>query len=162
MKISPLTRWHPAVIWSTWFWSGLSPKAPGTMGSLAALPVGYVIFLYFGPIVLAVATVFVFFSGWWSCHIYVRETGTSDPGEVVIDEVAGLWIALLVTGGDLILTLAAFLFFRLFDIWKPWPIRWLDHHVKGAFGVMIDDILAGIFAAAAVLLLAQLAFFKIN
>lgn len=162
MKSSPLTRWHPAVIWSTWFWSGLSPKAPGTMGSLAALPVGYVIFLYFGPAVLGVATVLVFFSGWWSCYIYVRETGKSDPGEVVIDEVAGLWIALLVTGGDLFLSMAAFLFFRLFDIWKPWPIRWLDHNVKGAFGVMIDDILAGVFAAIAVLLLAQLTLFQID
>jgi phosphatidylglycerophosphatase A len=162
MTTSPLSRWHPAVIWSTWFWSGLFPKAPGTMGSLAALPVGFVIHYYFGPFVLGAATLLVFFSGWWSSHIYVRKTGRIDPGEIVIDEVAGLWIALLFTGGNLVLCGAAFLFFRLFDIWKPWPINWLDQNVTGAFGVMIDDILAGIYAAVVVLLLALLPFIQID
>jgi phosphatidylglycerophosphatase A len=66
---------------------------------------------------------------------------------VVIDEVVGQWIPLLIAGVNLWLYVPAFLLFRLFDIWKPWPISWLDKNVKGAFGVMIDDILAGIFAA---------------
>ena len=146
MSAPPLSKLHPAVIWSTWFWSGLSPKAPGTVGSLAALPVGWLIFLYLGPIGLAAATVVVFFTGWWSTYVYLERTGREDPGEVVIDEVAGLWLALLITGDSVYTVIPLFLLFRLFDIWKPWPIGWLDQNVKGAFGVMIDDIAAGLFA----------------
>jgi phosphatidylglycerophosphatase A len=147
MSIAPLSRWHPAVIWSTWFWSGLSPKAPGTAGSLAALPFGILILYFFGAPTLGLAAVFIFFTGWWSTKIYLDRTGKSDPGEVVIDEVAGLWLALHAADTGPVLIILAFLLFRLFDIWKPWPISWLDKSVKGAFGVMIDDVLAGLFAA---------------
>jgi len=146
MSSPPLSKLHPVVIWSTWFWSGLWPKAPGTIGSLAALPVGWLIFLYAGPVGLLIATIFVFATGWWSTKVYLERTGREDPGEVVIDEVAGLWLALAASDGGLYTVLSLFVLFRLFDIWKPWPISWLDANVKGAWGVMIDDIVAGIFA----------------
>lgn len=142
----PLSRAHPAVIWSTWFWSGLSPKAPGTAGSLAALPVGVLILYFSGPEVLALASLIVLFTGWWSTKIYLERTGKSDPGEVVIDEVGGLWITLLAADNNPLLILLAFLLFRLFDIWKPWPIGWVDRNIKGAFGVMLDDYVAGLIA----------------
>jgi len=146
MSAPAVSKLHPAVIWSTWFWSGLSPWAPGTVGSLAALPVGYAILYFLGVNGLFVATVIAFFTGWWSTAVYLRKTGREDPGEVVIDEVAGLWVVLMLSDGGLFLTLGAFLLFRLFDIWKPWPISWLDGNIKGAFGVMIDDIAAGFLA----------------
>ncbi|WP_373085576.1 phosphatidylglycerophosphatase A [Sneathiella sp.] len=147
MTALPFSRTHPAFIWSTWFWSGLAPKAPGTFGSLAALPVGVAILYFFGAPILGLAAVFIFFTGWWSSAIYLNRTGKSDPGEIVIDEVAGLWLALHAAENNLLLIALAFGLFRLFDIWKPWPIRWLDRKVKGAFGVMIDDVVAGLFAA---------------
>lgn len=145
-KHAPLPAFHPAVIWSCWFWTGLIPKAPGTMGSLAALPFAYGLNLWFGGDVLIIATLFVFLTGWWSTAVYVKATGRQDPGEVVVDEVAGQWIPLLIAGTNPVYFVIGFALFRLFDILKPWPIGWLDKKVKGAFGVMIDDILAGIFA----------------
>ncbi len=141
-----LSKFHPAVIFSTWFWSGFFPKAPGTMGSLAALPFGFLLHYLGGPNLLLWATVIVFIVGTYSTHIYLARTGKSDPGEVVIDEVAGQWLPLLVAGSSPVYYVLAFILFRLFDIFKPWPISWLDKNVKGAFGVMVDDVLAGMFA----------------
>ena len=152
-EATSLSRWHPAVIWSTWFWSGLIPKAPGTMGSLAALPFGVLILYYFGAPTIGMAALVIFFTGWWSTKIYLEKTGKSDPGEVVIDEVAGMWLALYAADMNPLLILLAFALFRLFDIWKPWPIRWLDKNVKGAFGVMIDDVAAGLVASVLLVIL---------
>lgn len=152
-KTAPLPLWHPAVVLSTWLWSGLIPKAPGTMGTIAALPFGITIFHYFGAGVLAAASLAVFFIGWWSSKIYVERTGKSDPGEVVIDEVAGIWLALAAGGTSPLMVLLAFLLFRFLDIVKPWPIGPLDRHVKGALGVMLDDYVAGLIAAALLLLI---------
>ncbi|WP_169569156.1 phosphatidylglycerophosphatase A [Sneathiella limimaris] len=147
-----ISKLHPATILSTWFWSGLSPKAPGTVGSLAALPFGFVILVYGGQIHLLLATVVVFLLGTFTTHIYVTRTGKSDPKEVVIDEVAGQWLAILVAGTSPLALLLGFLFFRLFDIWKPWPISWMDKNIKGAIGVMLDDLVAGLFALGAVII----------
>ena len=151
----PISIWHPAVIAATWFWSGLSPKAPGTMGSLAALPFGYAILYYAGQEALLLATISVFCLGILATNIYLKKTGKQDPGEVVIDEVAGQWIPLLIVGTDLLLLVLAFILFRLFDILKPWPISWMDRHIKGATGVMIDDIVAGLFALFSLLVIKQ-------
>ncbi len=141
-----ISNWHPAVILATWFWSGLSPKAPGTMGSLAALPFGFAIYYLFGDVALGLAIIIIFCVGILATKTYLARTGKSDPGEVVIDEVAGQWIPLLIAGTSPLLYALSFALFRLFDIWKPWPISWMDKNIKGAFGVMADDILAGIFA----------------
>ena len=138
---------HPATLLSTWFWVGLIPKAPGTFGSLAALPLAWLIQAYWGPLALGIGAIAVFLIGCWSSAHYIRDFDESDPGEVVIDEVAGQWIAcLLLPPGMLWAYLAAFVLFRLFDIFKPWPISVLDRHGRGGIGIMQDDVLAGVFA----------------
>ncbi|MEH6475825.1 MAG: phosphatidylglycerophosphatase A [Sneathiella sp.] len=154
-KPKGISNAHPAVILSTWFWTGLSPKAPGTMGSLAALPLGFLLLHFGGQLLLLEGIVVVFCIGLWSTHVYVTRSGKSDPGEVVIDEVAGQWIPLLVAGTNPLLYLLGFALFRLFDIWKPFPISWLDQNVKGAFGVMIDDILAGLVALGVLIIIIE-------
>ena len=155
-----MMKWHhPIVLCVTWFASGLVPKAKGTSGSFFALPVAYVIQTKLGMVALCVATVLAFFIGWWASHIYMtRNNRMDDPGEIVIDEVAGMWLTIaamplmwLNPSTELILQLyvAAFFAFRLFDIAKPWPVSVADRKLKGAFGVMFDDILAAIYALLA-------------
>ena len=155
-KITPLSRWHPAVILSTWFWSGLSPKAPGTVGSLAALPFGILIFHYFGAPALGMASLLALLIGWWSTKIYLEKTGKTDPGEVVIDEVAGIWLALHAADLTPLMIFLTFVIFRALDIFKPWPIGWLDRKVKGAFGVMIDDYVAGLIASVLLVIIKRI------
>ena len=145
---------HPAILLATWFGAGLLPKAPGTWGSLAALPFAWVIHAAYGAAGLAIATVVVFGVGLWASSLYVRRTGIRDPGAVVIDEVAGQWLTLLPVGTDPILYAAGFVIFRVADIWKPWPVSWADKSLPGGFGVMADDILAGAYAGAALYALA--------
>ncbi len=123
------------------------------MGSLAALPVGFLLQYLGGANLLLWATIVVFVAGTYSTHIYLTRTGKSDPGEVVIDEVAGQWLPLLVAGSSPIYYAMAFVLFRLFDIFKPWPISWLDKNIKGAFGVMVDHVLAGVFALGALVVI---------
>ena len=77
-----------------------------------------------------------------------RVSATEDPGAIVIDEVAGQWLVLVAAPLDPLAYALAFLLFRIFDIWKPWPVRWADRHVKGGLGIMLDDILAAIYAVA--------------
>lgn len=138
--------------------------APGTWGSLAALPVALVLYLAGGPWLLVVTTVVVCVIGYVATTAEIADSGMNDPSHVVIDEVAGQWVALwpVVFGaahaGVAVSALwpgwlAAFLLFRLFDIWKPGPIGWADRRI-GAVGVMLDDVIAGFFAAIGVGLLA--------
>ncbi len=136
----------PAVIIATWFGAGLSPKAPGTVGSLAALPFAWGILYVSGWPGLLLAVVAVFGVGLWASHGYTSISGDHDPGPVVIDEVAGQWLTLCVVPLEWPWFLAGFVLFRIFDIFKPWPVGWLDRHVKGAMGIMIDDIAAGLYA----------------
>jgi len=149
---------------ATFFYTGLLPKAPGTWGSLASLPFAVILHSLGGFTALLSAVIIVFFIGWWATLQETKGKENHDPGEIVIDEVAGQWITLLpasymFTRHDLPLIwpalVAGFIFFRLFDIFKPWPISWADQKVT-AFGVMLDDVLAGIFAAIASTLLAVL------
>lgn len=134
---------------ATWFGTGNLPAAPGTFGSLAALPFAWLLVNYGGATALAAAVVVVFVVGWWASTVYVETTGIGDPGPVVIDEVAGQWLTLLAAApGVWWHWLAGFVLFRLFDIVKPWPVGWADKRIKGGFGVMFDDILAAIYAFA--------------
>ena len=137
-----------AKILATWFGAGLLPKAPGTWGSLAALPCAWVIASWGGLYALLAATIIVSAVGWWAAQTYTRQTGQTDPGEVVIDEVAGQWLTLLVVPPHPVYYLAGFLLFRLFDIRKPGLVGWADRTVKGGLGIMLDDLIAGAFAAA--------------
>ena len=135
-----------AFLTATWFGAGNSPKAPGTCGSLAALPFAFVISAIFGPSCLFLAAVAAYFAGVWASEIVMKEVGEHDPGLIVIDEVAGQWLTLIVAPLNLWAYLLGFAFFRLFDILKPPPIGQIDMEMRNATGVMLDDIMAGFYA----------------
>lgn len=138
----------------TFFGSGLSPKAPGTAGSLAALIVGILIIYTLGTSTLFMLTLAITIIAIFEINKYEIATDSHDNSEIVIDEVSGMWIAMLLTNSVLINInnftivvigyILSFVFFRLFDIWKPSTIGWIDREVKGGLGVMGDDVLAGI------------------
>ncbi len=128
--------------------TGLLPYGPGTWGSLAALPVAWLILDSLGPLALGAAAILVFFLGWWVSALVVRRTGDDDPGPIVIDEVAGQFTALVPAATELWQFALAFLLFRIADIAKPWPVSWADRDIKGGLGVMTDDMLAGLYALA--------------
>jgi phosphatidylglycerophosphatase A len=140
---------HPAAIIATWFGVGYLPLAPGSWGSLAALPFAWVIAWPFGPRALLVAAAVLFFIGWWAADRVARETGIPDAGSTVVDEVVGQWLTLAVAPREAAAYVAGFLLFRLFDITKPWPARWVDRNIKSGFGVMADDVVAAFYATAA-------------
>ena len=145
--MSPLVSSCASII-AHWFWSGKIPKAPGTWGSLAALPPAWFLVNLFGsPILLIGAAALLLPLGVWASARHSEKLGTHDAGEIVVDEVVGLWIALAVAPYSLAGWVAAFLFFRFFDILKPWPINRLDARVTGGWGIMLDDVVAGLFAA---------------
>lgn len=135
------------------FGSGLAPKAPGTFGTLAAIPL-YVLMsqlnlaLYAG--LLLAFTLF----GIWVCGRVADDIGTKDPSAIVWDEFVGFLLTMIVAPPGWVWILVGFLAFRLFDIWKPWPIRVVDQQVGGGLGIMLDDIIAGVMAAALLMLLA--------
>ena len=137
--------WHVA----TWFGAGLMPKAPGTWGSLAAVPFAYGIHHLAGPVGLFVAAWVVFALGVWASEEFCRQSGARDPQAIVVDEVAGQWLALVPAGDDMLFYAAGFVLFRFFDIWKPWPVSWADRRVEGGWGIMLDDMIAGAYAAFA-------------
>ena len=139
---------NPGVLMATWFGSGYLPKAPGTWGSVAALPFAWAIVNFGGYWALAVASVAVFVVGIWASNVYMSKTGTHDPGAIVIDEVAGQWIVLLAAPLDPAAYFLGFVLFRVFDVLKPWPISWADNNIDGAWGVMMDDVLAGVTGLA--------------
>jgi phosphatidylglycerophosphatase A len=128
------------------FGSGLAPKAPGTFGSLAAILPWLLLRHLSLPINLLVIVV-GFFIGVWACDVAGRAVGVDDHRSLVWDEFIGQWIALLpALLAPWWAVVVGFGLFRLFDVWKPWPIRWFDRHLKGGLGVMVDDVIAGVFA----------------
>jgi len=143
-----LSFWHPVCLFSSWFGVGLIPGAPGTWGSLAALPMAWYVLKFHGPLELAALGGILFLVGCWSSGIYARRTNDDDPGTIVIDEVAAQCLVLTAVPATPAYFMAAFLAFRLTDILKPWPASWADRSVKGGFGIMLDDIFAGIYAWA--------------
>ncbi|WP_392566247.1 phosphatidylglycerophosphatase A [Utexia brackfieldae] len=137
---------NPVHLLAVGFGSGLSPVMPGTMGSIAAIPIWWLFHdiapLYYWLIVI-VATIF----GCWICQKTADHIGKADPGSVVWDEFVGMWIALFfMPVVSWLWVLAVFVIFRFFDILKPWPIGWFDQKIKGGVGIMLDDIIAGIFS----------------
>lgn len=136
-----------------WFGAGLSPKAPGTAGSLAALPFGLAAAYWGGPFVVITLAAIIFLIGVKETGRYISGGGDHDPGEVVIDEVAGQLLPLAVAPIGLLPYLAAFILFRAADILKPWPCNLIDRTSTSAFGVMADDIVAGLYAVAGILAL---------
>ena len=143
---------HPAGLLATWFGVGLAPMAPGTWGSLAALPFAGVIVWSGGEAALLAAAVLAFGAGLWGAA-YIGRAGRHDDDVIVIDEVMGQWLAILPVAYDLHYYVVAFLLFRLFDIAKPWPASWIDRRLCTPLGVMLDDLVAGLYAGLAVWLL---------
>lgn len=142
----------PTLLLAFGFGSGLAPKAPGTMGTIAAIPLWWLL----AQLPLASYLMVVLVSaiiGIYICGAAAKTLGVHDHGGIVWDEFVGFWIAMAalpVTWTSLIL---GFVLFRFFDIVKPWPISWLDKKVSGGFGIMIDDVIAGIAAAGIIALL---------
>lgn len=142
---------RPPGFWiSTWFGAGLLRPAPGSWGSLAAIPPGFLILHFSGVIGLALALLAMLPVAFHAVTRYQNYTRTHDDSRIVVDEVLGMWIAMLASGGSPVLVLFAFALFRFFDITKPGPVGWLDRNLKGAAGVICDDLLAGLFAALCV------------
>jgi len=141
---------HPAALIATGCGVGLLLTAPGTWASLAALPLGWLFGVEFGALGILTAAVTAFVAGWWASARVAETSGILDPGFVVIDEIAAQLLILAAVPRDWRFYLAAFLLFRLFDIWKPFPVNWLDRTVKGGFGIMLDDVAAAIYVLAIV------------
>lgn len=138
---------------ATFFGAGFSPFWPGTAGTLATIPLAYVLMGLGRPMLIA-ATVAIFILGTWAAGRYCELTGKHDNQRIVIDETVGYLICLWGVQRSGPNLLAAFVLFRIFDTWKPWPIRVVDRRVKGGFGVMADDVCAGVIGAL-ILWLAQ-------
>ena len=136
---------HPAHFLALGFGSGLSPKAPGTVGTIASIP----IWLWLAEQPLLFQSSFLaatFFIGIYCCDKTGKDLGVQDHGAIVWDEFVGFWLTMMFAPAGFLWLLVGFCLFRLFDIWKPWPINYLDKHVHGGLGVMLDDVLAGVFA----------------
>ena len=144
---------HPATWVATWFGTGLMQPGPGTWGTIGALPFGIILMMVGGIPALLIASAICFVLGLWAAKHFERMVREKDSGMIVIDEAVGLWIAMIPALLTPYSIGAAFVLFRLFDIFKPFPIGWLDKRVDGASGVMIDDVLAGIYAALCLILL---------
>ena len=154
MKLSMLMRSsrRETIAWilATWFGSGCAPKAPGTVGSFCSLPL-VLIGIWAGPFALLTAVVALFLIGWWSVRVVLKTQACQDPGFVVIDETVGQSLTFVLVASSSIpwyILVCGFILFRFFDIVKFWPASFFDRSVHGAFGVMMDDVIAGLYAAA--------------
>ena len=137
---------HPVHFLSLGFGSGLSPYAPGTAGTLAAIPLFW--FMSTLPLAVYLAVVGVLFLiGIYLCQVTTDRLGAHDHSAIVWDEVVGYLLTMTAIPFDWRWVLAGFFLFRLFDVWKPWPVRALDRSVGGGLGIMLDDIGAAIYAA---------------
>jgi phosphatidylglycerophosphatase A len=137
---------HPAHFIALGFGSGLAPVAPGTFGTLAAVALYWALALVLPPLVIAFLAIPLFFVGVWACDVTGRDLGAQDHGAMVWDEIVAFLPLAALASASLALQLVAFGLFRLFDIWKPFPIRELEKRVKGGLGVMIDDVVAAFYA----------------
>ncbi|KTD18853.1 phosphatidylglycerophosphatase A [Legionella lansingensis] len=125
------------------FGSGLMPIAPGTWGTLAAIPI-YLLIAGQSLAVYLVFTILAFLIGVWVSDKVSRDLGVHDYSGIVCDEVVGYLLTMMMAPVGLFWIVTGFLLFRIFDIWKPEPIRSIDHHVRGGIGIMLDDLLAAV------------------
>ncbi len=156
----------------TFFGSGLSPYAPGTVGTVAAMPFGLAIIYYLGANSLTTVVIVVSIIAILEINKYEKNGGIHDDKSIVIDEAVGVWLTMAITFGGLtiwqnnysfyVAILLSFISFRLFDIWKPSTIGYIDRKVKGGLGVVGDDLLAGFAAGVMNLLIFNaLTYFKV-
>ncbi|MBB72084.1 MAG: phosphatidylglycerophosphatase A [Legionellales bacterium] len=143
---APRSIWtNPIHFLAFGFGSGASPIMPGTCGTLVAIPLYWCLaqtnWWLYGAITAA-----AFVIGIWLCGVAAKDTGVHDHPGIVWDEFVGFWLTMFLVPLTWYWIVAGFVLFRLFDIVKPWPIKWLDAKVKGGFGIMIDDVLAAVYA----------------
>jgi phosphatidylglycerophosphatase A len=143
---------HPAHFIALGFGSGLAPVAPGTFGTLAGLALYWLLAQVAPPLVIALFAIPAFFLGVWACERTGRDLGVQDHGAMVWDEIVAFLPLAALASSSLMLQAVAFVLFRLFDIWKPYPIRLVEKNVKGGMGVMVDDLMAGAYAYIAFVL----------
>jgi len=141
--------WHPAALVATVAGLGYLPKAPGTWASAAAVILAVGLDQAGGWIAIAIAAAVATGLGLIAVHVYLRQSALADPPEIVIDELAGQWLTLAFLPFGVVGCVLGFLAFRIFDIVKPWPIPWIEQR-SGAWGVVLDDLMAGLYAAASV------------
>ena len=144
-KLARTVMTDPVHILAFGFGTGLSPIAPGTVGSLVGVLFAWLTLDFVLLEKLAVAAAIVL-PGIWICGESARRIGVHDHGGIVWDEIAGMYITLLLAPATITAWIVAFLLFRAFDIVKPWPIRDLDHRLKGGLGIMLDDVAAALYA----------------
>jgi phosphatidylglycerophosphatase A len=144
---------NPACLLATWFGAGRLPRAPGTWGSLAALPLAAALDWLGGAWLVLLAALAVFSLGIWASDRYMAAYRLHDPAAIVVDEVVGQLLTLALLPLTPIAYLLGFVLFRVADMLKPWPAAWIDRTVADAFGVMLDDVVAAIYAGALALLL---------
>ena len=139
---------NPVHLLAVGFGSGLIKPAPGTWGTLAGVPIYLVLINFISPssVVYLSFLLASFIVGIYLCGKAAEDAGVHDHGSIVWDEFVGFWITMMFIPFTWLNVLIGFVLFRFFDIIKPWPIKLLDKHVHGGFGIMIDDVLAGVFA----------------
>jgi len=145
-KTNPSILKNPIHFFAFGFGSGLSPVAPGTFGTLAAVPLYLILVLYTNSLMYFLLVVLFTLLGFWLCGKSADDLGVHDHPGIVWDEIVGFLITMYLAPLSWIWIVAGFCLFRFFDILKPWPIRKLDREVGGGVGIMLDDILAGLFA----------------
>ena len=138
---------HPVHLLAFGFGSGAVARAPGTWGSLAAIPLWYG-FAWLPPVAYWLVVLVAVVVGIWLCGKTATDLKVHDHGGIVWDEFVGMWIALGLLPDQIYGVLMAFTLFRLFDVVKPWPIGWLDERLPGGLGIMVDDVVAGFMALA--------------
>lgn len=143
-----MSRFNPIHFLAFGFGSGHAPKAPGTFGTLAAIPVYWLVHDMTVISYLTLVAV-MFLVGIWICHVTAHDMGVHDHPGIVWDEIVGYLVTMTAAPWAWQWLLVGFLWFRFFDILKPWPIRWFDRQVSGGLGIMLDDLVAGVFAAIA-------------
>jgi phosphatidylglycerophosphatase A len=142
----PATVWrNPIHFVACGFGSGAMPVAPGTFGTLAAIPV-YLLMQPLPMMLYILLTAILFIVGVWLCHSTARDFGVADHGGIVWDEIVGFLVTMVAAPAGWQWIGVGFILFRLFDIIKPWPISWIDKRIHGGLGIMMDDVLAGVYA----------------
>ena len=141
----PVRLSNPVHFLAFGFGSGLAPKAPGTFGTLAAIPL-YLLLSQLSLPVYIVVLVLASLLGIWLCGKTAKDLGVHDHPGIVWDEFCGYWLTMLAAPSGWFWIILGFALFRLFDIWKPWPISLADKHVPGGIGIMVDDLIAGLYA----------------
>lgn len=144
-SVAEIVLRNPIHILSFGFGSGLSPVAPGTMGTLVAIPI-FLVLVTFSPVIYLLFVMILFFIGCWASGQTAEALNVHDHPGIVIDEIVGYLITMVLVPVTWYWVILGFLLFRLFDIWKPWPISIVDKQLKGGLGIMLDDGLAALYS----------------